>query len=404
MPFFSPPYYWPRTYIFVGCMAFVISALAMPVAILALRKLGIMDEVAPNKIHRKPVPRGGGVVIFLAFAAATLLPGYRSHAMNGVIIGAFICLVVGMIDDWVGGIPGFYKLITLFLVTLILWYFGVRINVFKNDFLDIALTMLWIVGVTSAFNGTDNMDGLASGIAVIVSLMFFAIALQAHLHARTETSLSWFGMLSIGLVGANLGFLVYNFHPARIFMGDSGSFSLGFTLAALGVMGEWTEHRIISCTIPVLILGVPIFDFAYIIIARIVRGETRTLRDIIDHCAPDHLSHRLVWFGFSQKQAVLFIYLISVALGVSGILLRNSSSLFDGQLALLQGVAVVAIVIILMATATRRHREHMKEHIAQFHPEIAVKEAPVAAHAAAPPAPTLLERVLQAPLLRRRQD
>lgn len=407
MPFFLPPYYWPRTYLFVGCTAFILSALLMPLMIFALRKLGIMDEVAPNKIHARPVPRGGGVVIFLAFAVATLLPGYRSHAMNGVIIGAFICLVVGMLDDWMGGIPGFYKLITLLAVTLVLSHFGVRVNVFKNDFLDIALTMLWIVGVTSAFNGTDNMDGLASGIAVIVSLMFFLIAMQAHLHARTETSLSWFGLLSIGLIGANLGFLVYNFHPARIFMGDCGSFSLGFTLAALGVMGEWTETRIISCIIPVLILGVPIFDFAYIIIARIVRGETRTLRDIIDHCAPDHLSHRLVWFGFSQRQAVLFIYLISVALGVSGILLRNSSSLFDGQLALLQGVAVVAIVIILMATATRRHRENMKEHIAQFHPEIASREHPAAEPgqgSSNPAAPAYLERAIQAHLLRRRQD
>lgn len=373
MSLFVPPFYWPRTYLVVGCTAFMISALAMPVAILLLRKLGVMDKPASNKIHKKPVPRGGGVVIFLAFAIATLLPGYRSHGMNGIMIGASICLAVGALDDWLGGIPGFYKLITLFFVTLILWYFGVRVNVFKNDLLDITLTMLWIVGVTSAFNGTDNMDGLASGIAVIVSLMFFAIALQAHIQARTETSLSWFGMLAIGLLGANLGFLIYNFHPARIFMGDSGSFFQGFTLAALGVMGEWTENRIISCIIPVLILGVPIFDFGYIIIARIIRGETRTLRDIVDHCAPDHLSHRLVWFGFTQRKAVLFIYLISLVLGVSGILLRNTTSLIDGQLALLQGIAVVAIVIILMATAMRRHRDQMKQHIEEFHPEIAAK-------------------------------
>lgn len=373
MPFFVPPYYWPKTYLIAGCTALVLSLLAMPVAIYILRKLGVMDEVAPNKIHTKPVPRGGGVVIFLAFTAAALLPGYRSDAMNGVMVGAFICLIVGMVDDWVGGIPGFYKLITLFFVTLVLWHFGVRVNIFKNDILDIALTVLWIVGVTSAFNGTDNMDGLASGIAAIVSLMFFIIALQAHLHAGTETSLSWFGLLAIALAGANLGFLVYNFHPARIFMGDSGSFFLGFTLAALGVMGEWTENRIISCVIPILILGVPIFDFAYIILARIIQGETRSLRSIIDHCAPDHLSHRLVWFGFTQRQAVLLIYLIAATLGVSGILLRNTSSFFDAQLALFQGLAIVAIVIIFMLKAARHHRETMKNHIAEFHPEIAAK-------------------------------
>lgn len=370
---FRLPDYWPRTYILVGCTAFLISAIAMPAAIVMLRRLGVLDAPADNKIHRKPVPRGGGIVIFTAFAIAVVLPGYRSHGMNGIMVGAFICLLVGILDDWLGGIPGLYKLVTLFFVTLILWWFGVRINIFKNDVLDIVLTTFWIVGVTSAFNGIDNMDGLASGVAVIVAGVFFVIAIQAHLAAGTETSLSWFGMLAIGLIGANLGFLIYNFKPALVFMGDSGSFFLGFTLAALGVMGEWTENRVISCTIPVLILGVPLFDFAYIIVSRILRGETKTLRQIIDHCAPDHLSHRLVWFGFTERKAVMFIYLISMALGVTGILLRNSESYVDSQLALFQGIAIVAIVIILMATAARHHREIMQQHLVEFHPEVAAK-------------------------------
>lgn len=353
---FPFPNYWPRIYLMVGVTSFIIAAVAMPIAIAIFRRIGMMDAVSPNKIHTQPVPRGGGVIIFLAFAVAVLLPDYRSSGMNGIMLGAFICLVVGALDDYIGGIPGFYKLITLTIVTLILWQFGVRLNVFNNDLLDIFFTLLWIVGVTSAFNGIDNMDGLASGIAAIIACMFFVIAVQAHQATGTETSLSWFGMLAAGLIGANLGFLVYNFNPARIFMGDSGSFFLGFTLAALGVMGEWTENRLISCSIPVLILGVPLFDFAYIIIARIVRGETRTLRDVIDHCAPDHLSHRLTWIGFNHRRAVLFIYLITLALGVSGILLRNSDSLFDSQLALFQGLAIIAIVIILMAAAARAHR------------------------------------------------
>ncbi len=359
---FRLPDYWPRTYLMVGCTAFILAALLMPLAILLFRKIGMMDAVAHNKIHKKAVPRGGGIVIFLAFAVAVLLPGYRSDGMNGILLGAFMCLVVGAIDDYIGGIPGFYKLITLVAATLILSQYGVRINVFQNEVLDVSVTILWIVGVTSAFNGIDNMDGLASGLSVIVAGMFLIIAMQAYAVTSTETSLSWFGMLAVGLIGANLGFLVYNSKPALIFMGDSGSFFLGFTLAALGVMGEWTENRIISCTIPVLILGVPLFDFAYIILARIIKGETRTLRDIIDHCAPDHLSHRLVWFGFTQRQAVFFIYLISITLGISGILLRNTTSLVDSQLALFQGMAIVAIIIILMVLAARRHETTLEQH------------------------------------------
>ena len=359
---FRMPDYWPRTYLLVGCTAFVLAALLMPLAIMLFRKIGMMDAVAANKIHEKPVPRGGGIVIFVAFAVAVLLPDYRSDGMNGILLGAFICLVVGALDDYIGGIPGFYKLITLVFATLILSQYGVRINIFQNEFLDVGLTILWIVGVTSAFNGTDNMDGLASGLSVIVAGMFLIIALQAYALTSSETSLSWFGMLAVGLIGANLGFLIYNSKPALIFMGDSGSFFLGFTLAALGVMGEWTENRIISCTIPILILGVPLFDFGYIIIARIISGKTRTLRDVIDHCAPDHLSHRLVWFGFTQRQAVFFIYLISITLGISGILLRSTTSLVDSQLALFQGLSIVTIVIILMVLAARRHDATLEKH------------------------------------------
>jgi len=353
--------YWPRTYLTVGVTAFVIAAAGMPVAIYGLRRLNIIDAVQENKFHKTPVPRGGGLVIFLAFAVAVVIPGYRSTAFNGVMVGAFICLLVGALDDFLpGGVRGVWKLLTLLAVTLILEQFGVRLNLFKTvPILDTLLTLLWIVGVTSAFNGIDNMDGLASGIATIVAFMFLAIALQAWwvTETKTETSLSWFGMLACGLIGANLGFLVYNFKPARIFMGDSGSFFLGYTLAALGVMGEWTENRVVSCMIPVLILGVPIFDFAYVIIARIVAGKTPTLRSIIDHCGTDHVSHRLVWIGFTERRAVLFIYLICFALGVTGILVRNSVNYLDTALGILQGSAILLIVMVLMATAERRHRE-----------------------------------------------
>jgi len=346
-------HYQPRVYIVVGCTAFLIAALCMPLAIYLLRRAGVIDHVGAGKIHTEPVPRSGGIVVFLAFAVAVLLPNYRNSAMHGVLIGAFICLVVGAVDDFRGGLPAVLKFVTLVLVTIIMWQFGVRLNVFQWWPLDLFFTLVWIVGVTSAFNGVDNMDGLAAGIAVIVSSIYLTIAVQKFLVVGTETSLTWFGLLAAGLIGANLGFLVFNFKPARIFMGDSGSFFLGFTLSALGVMGEWTPNRLTSCTIPVLILGVPLFDFAYILVARILRGETRTIRQVIEHCAPDHLSHRLVWIGLSQRQAVLFIYMVSVAMGVSGILLRNSVSLVDGALALFQGVSIVLIIIILMATASR---------------------------------------------------
>lgn len=346
---------WPTLYLYTACIAFVLSAFTMPVGIRLLRKFRVMDEVSVEKIHTHPVPRGGGIIIFMAFAIAVVLPDYRDNPMKGVLIGSFICLMVGAIDDIRGGVPAVIKFGALIAATLIMSYFGVRLNLTDNVYLDLALTLLWIVGVTSAFNGIDNMDGLASGVAVIVSAMYLTIALDAHFAAGTETSLSWFGLLASGLIGANLGFLLYNFKPAKVFMGDAGSFFLGFMLSALGVMGEWSSDRVVASIIPILILGVPIFDFTYIIIVRILRGETRTLRDIIEHCAPDHLSHRLVWFGFSQRKAVLFIYLMCFVLGVSGLLLRNSDNGLDSVVGLLQGGSVVLLIVLLMLTAEGRH-------------------------------------------------
>ena len=353
-------------YLYVGLIAFAISTCLMPVAIVLLRRFDVMDRVTNGKIHRRSTPRGGGIVIFIAFAIAVMLPDYRDNPMKGVLVGSFICLFVGMLDDIKGGVPAVLKFAALLTATLVMSYFGVRLNLFGNYALDLAVTMLWIVGVTSAFNGIDNMDGLASGVAVIVSTMYLAIALLSFYAVGTETSLSWFGLLAAGLIGSNLGFLIYNFKPARVFMGDSGSFFLGFTLSALGVMGEWSESRIIASTIPILILGVPVFDFAYILLVRIFKGETRTLRDVIEHCAPDHLSHRLVWIGFSQRNAVLFIYMISFVLGISGVLLRNSTSASDSVLGLLQAASVLCIVVILMAVAGRLHQQATQD------PEIAL--------------------------------
>ncbi len=358
---FNPLPTWPVLYLYTGMIAFVLSAFLMPLGITLLRRFNVMDEVQPNKIHKSPVPRGGGIIIFIAFAIAVLLPDYRDNPMKGVLLGSFICLVVGAIDDFRGGVPAVIKFGALVAATVVMSRYGVQLKIFQYYPLDLAFTLFWIVGVTSAFNGIDNMDGLAAGVAVIVSVMYLIIAVESYFLAGTETSLSWFGLLASGLIGANLGFLLYNFKPAKIFMGDSGSFFLGFVLSALGVMGEWTENRVIAATIPILILGVPIFDFAYIIIIRIIKGETRTLIDVIEHCAPDHLSHRLVWFGFSQRKAVLFIYMMCIALGTSGILLRNSSSGLDSIMALLQGGVIVLLIVALMLTAESRHaKEHKK--------------------------------------------
>ena len=370
-----PP--WPILYIYTIVVSFALAAALTPLTIALLSHYNVIDAPSGEKIHKRATPRGGGIAIFLAFAIAVLIPNYRDNPMKGVMAGAFICLLVGALDDFRGGIPATFKFAALILATSVMAWFGVRLTIFQNLPLDFALTLLWIVGVTSAFNGIDNMDGLASGVAAIVAAMFLLIATQSYYAAGTETSLSWFGLLAAGLLGANLGFLLYNFNPAKVFMGDAGSFFLGFLLAALGVMGEWAPQPVISITIPVLILAIPIFDFAYILIKRILDGETRTLKSVIEHCAPDHLSHRLVWIGFTQRNAVLLIYAMSLVLGITGILLHNSTSAADSLYGLVQGAGLVGIVVILMLTAERRHAATQREaatlrtEIKRFNEEVA---------------------------------
>lgn len=362
---FEHLHYQLRLYIRAGTTAFVLAAVLTPLLIVILRRLNMMDDVIKGKLHERPVPRGGGIAIFIAFAVAVLLPNYRDNPMKGVMLGALVCLLVGIVDD-VRGVPALVKLLTLFVVTMVMSYFGVRVTLTGHSAIDLAVTLLWIVGVTSAFNGIDNMDGLASGIAAIVSLMYLIIAIMTFFAAGTEHPLTWFGLLAAGLLGANLGFLIFNSRPAHIFMGDAGSFFLGFTLAALGVMGKWNENRIIAAAIPLLILGVPIADFAYIIAARIIRGETRTLRSVIEHCGLDHLSHRLIWIGFTQRKAVLFIYLICAALGITGILLRTATTFIDTVLAMIQGLAILTIVGVLMAVVKDRHLCMLRQEIARL--------------------------------------
>ncbi|HRK34013.1 MAG TPA: MraY family glycosyltransferase, partial [Candidatus Hydrogenedentes bacterium] len=194
-------HYWPRTYIMTGCVSFVLAAILTPVAIALLKRWGVMDAVSENKIHSHPVPRAGGIVIFIAFAVGVLLPNYRDNPMKGIMLGAGMCLLVGAIDDWRGGIPAVFKFITLLFVTYVMSLFDVQLRIFNSYWLDLLLTMIWVVGVTSSFNGIDNMDGLASGVATIVSTMYLVIALQAFFFAGTETPLSWFGLLAAGLIG-----------------------------------------------------------------------------------------------------------------------------------------------------------------------------------------------------------
>jgi UDP-GlcNAc:undecaprenyl-phosphate GlcNAc-1-phosphate transferase len=203
------------------------------------------------------------------------------------------------------------------------------------------ITFIWIIWIINAVNFFDGIDGLATSLVATSSLFFLIVGLQTHQ--------SYFSYLASALIGGCIGFLLYNFHPAEIFLGDAGSSFLGFTLGALAVMGGWSEKGpVIALSVPLLILGVFIFDMLYITVSRMVKGETRNLKEILEYVGKDHFHHRLLDIGFSHRQAVLLICLLSASMGLGAIVLRTTVSPQNVLFLLLQAIIIFILTGFLM--------------------------------------------------------
>ena len=266
------------------------------------RFVGAMDEPNSRKIHEDPVPRLGGLAIFFGFIIPALLFLELTDQMKGVLVGASIITLFGAVDDLRGTTPP-VKFAGQFIAAGCLIFYGMRIDYFTLPYLGtidldpalaIPLTLLWVVALINIVNFIDGMDGLAAGVCTIAAGTFAVIAISLGRPGA--------GILAAILAGTTLGFLRHNFFPASIFMGDSGSMLLGLILAAVTVHGVLKSVAAVTLVIPLLILGVPIFDLSFAILRRIKNG-----RSIFQ---PDrgHLHHRLFNIGFSQRKAVLVLY------------------------------------------------------------------------------------------------
>jgi len=328
---------WGYAVIFLSSL--LLSYFITPLIGFIATKLKIIDEPAKNKFHKKPTPRLGGVAIFISYSVPLILINGFDHGAGTILLGGFLILAIGVVDD-IRRVSAIYKLIFIFIVTLLLARQGIGLKIFHDlPAVSFLLTLLWVAGVTSAFNAVDNMDGLAGGLALISAATFFMIALRTSQWALAG--------LSIALVGSTLGFLRHNFHPAKIFMGDSGSLFLGFTLASLGFMGEWSENPVKASIIPILVLGVPVFDLAYIVIGRWLDGVTKSVVEAITFCAKDHLSHRLIILGLSYKAAILFIYLVSICISIGAVVLQNAAKA-DAILLFIQFILTFMTILIII--------------------------------------------------------
>ena len=330
-------------HIFLSALS--LSVGTVPVCHWVAHRLGVIDRPDHRKRHAQPTPKLGGVAVYLGVLGALAANSIVLEGMGAIVLASTIMLGVGFLDDW-RGLSATSRLAAQLAAVAVVLVSGQWLTLFPMTAmglaLNLALTAFWIIGVTNAFNFFDGLDGLAGGLAVIIAGFMGVIAFETD-----QPLLGWF---TVALVGAVLGFLVYNWRwgrPALIFLGDSGASFIGFLLACLAVAGDWSERNpIVSLSNPLLIFGVLIFDMIYITAARLSTGRVRSLREWIEYVGTDHLHHRLLQIFGSARMAVWFIFLLNISLGLAAVALRNARTV-DALLLISQAVIILLLVTLL---------------------------------------------------------
>jgi UDP-GlcNAc:undecaprenyl-phosphate GlcNAc-1-phosphate transferase len=289
--------------------ALVIAIAVTPVSKWLAPHVGMIAVPRTRDIHTRPVPRMGGIAIFIGVMAVTVLFSNQAFIREAaaILFGAALMSFLGLIDDRFS-LSAYVRLLAQLGTAFLMWYVGVRVQVFATPALDAALTMIWIVGITNAMNFLDNMDGLLAGISAVISAFFLLLAV---INGQYLISL-----LSAAVLGACIGFLIWNLNPASVFMGDSGSMFLGFLLAVIAIKLRFMGQSLsVSWMIPVIIMGLPIFDMSLVSISRLRRGKNPLTTP-----GKDHSSHRIADHGFTRREAVMILYLVCGALGVTAVL------------------------------------------------------------------------------------
>ena len=307
------------TYLIVFVGALLLAVVGTPLS----RKLGLrlhaIDQPDPSrKVHTVPTPRMGGVAIFVStLAAAVLLRGVYSE-LSGILVGATLMSLLGFWDDR-RGLSARVKLPLQLVAVALVMLSGVQVTAFPFPVVNLVVTVVWLLGITNALNLLDNMDGLSAGIAAISS---------AHFSIMCALSGQYLvGALSVAVAAACVGFLIYNWNPATIFMGDSGSLFLGFMLASLGIKLRFPANvSFVTWMVPLLVLGVPIFDTTLVTISRLRRGVNPLTTP-----GTDHTSHRLTCAGLTRREAVLVLYVVAFILGLAAIFVTQAT-VFEGYL------------------------------------------------------------------------
>ncbi|MFC1517566.1 glycosyltransferase family 4 protein [Candidatus Margulisiibacteriota bacterium] len=370
-----------QTYILAFVVSFLFAIIFTPQLQRFAIKFNIVDNPSARKVHKQAIPLLGGLAIFSSFAVALLLIAQPfSKVVQGIFLGGTLMILLGLWDDYLGMKPGKKFLGQIFIALVMIFIFGIHSDIFNGDSLDIfdfTLSLIWIVGITNSFNLLDNMDGLSAGIAGIAACFFFLLAAQ-----RGQVDLA---ITMAILAGSCFGFLKYNFSPASIFMGDMGSMFLGLTLALAGItvqvrsLTQWViaetlpiqNFQIFTGLIPLLILGIPIFDTTLVTVLRLTHGKK------ISDGGKDHSSHRLkitrnslqrwidkfiigiirltrrrkqaqqhVAHGIAHSRAVLMLYASEFAFGSVALLMTRAN--------IWQAITMLILVVIVSFLAAAK--------------------------------------------------
>ncbi len=347
--FFNSGLRWQYIFLFSFLSASFLTPLCRALALY----LKVLDRPDWRKIHDQPTPLLGGVAVFVAFSSALFLNNVFLPGMKSLLLGATLIFVMGLMDD-VKPIPALLKFVLQVGVSFVVIVTGdIHLTFFYHStwapFFNIPLTILWMVGLTNAMNFFDGIDGLAPSLSIICALFLGILAFNTD-----QPALGWF---AVAAVGACVGFIPHNFRlgkSALIFLGDAGSTFLGFTLAGLAVLGQWsmTSH-FVSLAAPVLIFGVLIFDMVYVNLSRIRNRQARTLIELLTCVNKDHLHHRLLFLGFARKEVVFIISTISVCLGMSAFIIMDQKFI-EALLGLFQALLILGLVVTLMLKGRER--------------------------------------------------
>ena len=302
--------------------AALISLITTPVVKSLAFRIGAVDVPKDaRRMHKHPIPRMGGLAIFMGFLFSVLIFIDLTAPLRGMLLGAVVIVVLGIFDD-IYALGAKFKFLVQIIAALFAVLSGNIITIISNPnifssqpywelgFLSIPFSVIWICAITNAVNLIDGLDGLACGVSAISSMTLLVIALVV-----SEPQVA---ILMAALAGGCIGFLPYNMNPAKIFMGDTGSTFLGFVLAVVSINGLFKSAALISFAVPFLLLGLPIFDTCYAIFRRVSHGQSPL--------SPDrgHIHHRLIDMGLNQKQAVAVLYIITAILGLSAVVLTTN--------------------------------------------------------------------------------